>query len=164
VPCGLSVLMVAARPARVPAMPSGRRPRPAGALGVSPPSGASAGCSNVMKATHSRSKSPGRGDVGSPHRSHGWRNEKRGSAPMAHREEERGTRRRPPGTSRAQLGLRDRGRGRNLEELGGTPQTHEVAKGTARTRSARQPRRNNRISPRKSRSRAAAVASRRRVP
>jgi hypothetical protein len=35
-----------------------------------------------------------------------------------------------------------------LKDLGGTPQTHEVAKGTARTRSTRQPRRNNRIFPR----------------
>jgi hypothetical protein len=32
---------------------------------------------DVMKATRSRSKSPIQDDVGSPHRSHGWRNEKR---------------------------------------------------------------------------------------
>lgn len=48
-----------------------------GVLSGGPLSAASTGCRNVMKATNSRSKSPVQGDVGSPHRSHGWRNEKR---------------------------------------------------------------------------------------
>ena len=59
--------MVGALPARDSALPSrGRGLQPPGAL-----SAASAGCRNVMKATHSGSESPVRGDVGSPHRSHG---------------------------------------------------------------------------------------------
>jgi hypothetical protein len=73
----LSVLIVGAPPARDSAMPRRVDARGLRVLSGSPQSAASTGCRNVMKATHSRSTSPVPGDVGSPHRSHGWRNEKR---------------------------------------------------------------------------------------